>query len=65
MKLNINQKKLYGELLINLSTALLSISIFSPIISRVKIDGFLLIVFFLATILSLLMILYSIYLLRK
>lgn len=65
MKLNINQKKLYGELLINLSTALLSISIFSPIISRVKIDGFLLIVFFLATILSLLMKLYSIYLLRK
>jgi len=65
IKLNLNQRKLISEGLINLSIAIISIGIIAPIISKAKIDNDLLTVFLLSTILSILMIIFSLELVKK
>lgn len=62
---NLNQKKLISEGLINLSIAFISIGIVGPIVSKSKIDNFLLITILLFIILSLLLISVSVNLLNK
>ncbi len=65
VKLNINQRRLISEGLINLSIAIISIGIIAPIISKTKIDNDLLTVISLSTILSILMISFSLELIKK
>ncbi len=65
IKLNLNQRKLISEGLINLSIATISIGIIAPIISKAKIDIDLLTVILLSTILSILMIAFSLELVKK
>jgi len=63
--LNLNQKRLVSEGLINLSIAFISIGIVGPIVSKSKIDNFLLITILIFIILSLLLIYVSMNLLNK
>ena len=65
IKLNLNQRKLISEGLINLSIATISIGIIAPIISKTKIDKDLLTVILLSTIMSILMISFSLELVKK
>ena len=62
---NLNQKKLVSEGLINLSIAFISIGIVGPVVSKSKIDNFLLITVLIFIILSLLLISISVNLLNK
>ena len=63
--LNLNQKRLVSEGLINLSIAFISIGIVGPVVSKSKIDNFLLITVLIFIILSLLLISISVNLLNK
>lgn len=65
IKLNLNQRKLVSEGLINLSIAVISIGILAPIISKTRIDSYLLTAILLSTILSVVMIYDSLELIKK
>ncbi len=65
VKLNLNQRKLISEGLINLSIAVISIAIIAPILSKTEIDNFLLIVIFISIIIVSLMLYFSLELIKK
>ena len=65
IKSNLNQRKLISEGLMNLSIATISIGIIASIISKAKIDNDLLTVILLSIILSILMITFSLELVKK
>ena len=64
-KFSVNQRKLISEGLINLSVAIISIGIIAPIISKAGIDSYLLTSMLLVTILTILMISFSLELLKR
>lgn len=64
-KINLNQKKLISEGLMNLSIAVISIAIIAPILSKTKIDSYLLIVILVSIIIISLMLYFSLELIRK
>ncbi len=65
IKLNLNQRRLISEGLINLSIAIISIGIIAPIISKAGIDSYLLTSMSLVTILTIVMIYYSLELVKR
>lgn len=65
IKLNLNQRKLISEGLINLSIAVISLGMVSPLISKAEIDSYLLTTVLFLTILSTVMIFYSLELLKS
>lgn len=64
-KFNLNQRKLISEGLTNLSIAVISITIIAPILSKTKIDSYLLIVILVSIIIISLMLYFSLELIRK
>ena len=64
-KLNLNQKKLIAEAIINLSVAYISISTITPIIYKFEYDQDLLISIFIVIIISLVLSVLSIIILKK
>lgn len=64
-KLNLNQKKLIAEAIMNLSVACISISIITPIVYRFKYDPTLLIIIFIIFIIVSLMSISSVTILKK
>lgn len=62
--LNLNQKKLILEGLVNLSVSFVSIGFINPIIAKSRVDSHVLITIILLVILAFVMILYSIKLLK-
>ena len=64
-KFNSNQKKIIADVLVNTSVANISISIVSPIIYKFIFDKELLISIFIILIISVMMILFSIDLMKK
>ena len=64
-RLNINQRKLISEGLMNLPIAVISIAIIAPILSKTKIDSYLLIVIFISIIIISLMLYFLLELIRK
>ncbi|VVA43637.1 conserved hypothetical protein [Candidatus Roizmanbacteria bacterium] len=64
-KLNLNQKKVIADVFVNTSVANISISIVTPIIYKFLFDKDLLISIFIILIISVLMILFSIDLMKK
>jgi len=62
---NINQKRVITDVLVNLSVAFILISTVGQIITKAKLDNFLLISIFFIVIISLFMIFYSIKLMDK
>jgi len=64
-RLNLNQRKLISEGLMNLSIATISIGIIAPIISKAGIDSYLLTSMLLVTILTILMISFSLELVKR
>lgn len=64
-KFNLNQKKIIVDIFVNTSVANISISTVTPIIYKFKLDKDLLISIYLILIISLLMIIFSIDLMKK
>lgn len=65
IKLNLNQRKLISEGLINFSIAVISLGMVSPLLSRAEIDRYLLTTLLFLTIISTVMIFYSFELLKS
>jgi hypothetical protein len=63
-KYNLNQKKAISNLLISLSAALLSVTIVTPIFSKITYNFLVFIAIFSIFVLSLVMIVISIYILK-
>jgi len=63
-KFNTNQRKAVSDLFVNLSAALISITIITPVFSKISYDFIVLISIFSILIISLAMIILSIYVLK-
>ena len=63
--LNLNQKRIITDVLVNLSVAFISICTVTPIIFKLEFDFDLLIFIFIIIIISILMIIYSVDLMKK
>lgn len=64
-KFNLNQKKVIADVFVNTSVANISISIVTPVIYKFKFDNDLLISIYIIFIISVLLILFSIDLMKK